>query len=99
MNRRGFLSPDITICLTLIGIVGVCFMVKIDQARSRSRMGGTMTGLRCCKLAIEAYRIDQGWVPWEGDAGTFSGTLDFLRGIPRATGIERGIGFRLTTPV
>src|SRR5262245_45584407 len=94
--RRGFTLIELLIVVAIIAILAAIAIPNMLEAQMRSKISRCVADMRVCVLAMEAYRVDNNWIPWEGSGG---GTLEFLRWSDPIQKKELGLGWRLTTPI
>ena len=95
-NKSGFTLIELLIVVAIIAILAAIAVPNFLEAQTRSKISRCMADLRTCVLAMEAYKVDNNCVVWEGGGG---GTMDFLRWFNYQANREVGIGWRLTTPI
>lgn len=73
---RGFTLIELLVVVALIAIIAMIAMVALIGALDRSKQRATMADMRTVSKAIEAYAVDNGFVP--ADAGGLVGIADEL---------------------
>lgn len=99
--RQSFTLIELLIVVAIIGILAAIAIPNFLEAQTRAKVSRTMADMRTCATAYEMYHVDHNWIPWDGrllSQTGYCGTLEYLRCL-EPSGLERGIGWMLTTPI
>ncbi len=98
MKKTGaaFTLIELLIVVAIIAVLAAIAVPNFLEAQMRAKVSRTLADMRTVVIGMEAYHVENNWIPWEGSGG---GTIEFLRWKDYQTGRLMGIGRRLTTPV
>lgn len=75
-DEAGFTLIELMVVVVILGVVAALAIVALVGALDRAKQRATMADMRSVSKAIEAYSVDNGFVP--SDAGGLEGAADDL---------------------
>jgi general secretion pathway protein G len=81
--QRGFTLLEVLVVTVVLGIVSSISIISLFGALDRSKQRATIADMRAIGNAIEAYVVDNGFLP--GDAGGLAALIDEM--VPYSTNV------------